>query len=99
MDGQPDWDSRYAWLDGIKPLKLTRVDPEGVRLVGGAYVVHGRKWTLRPIEAELKLPPAKSTLYFASSEAEVNYDQGHGDSLIIPPDPASWPHVFEVLLA
>jgi len=98
MVGQPGWDSRYTWLDGIAAPVISRIEPDALHLVGGAYVVNGKKWTLRPVQAELKQPPAGSSLYFASPEAEVNFVPGREDRLVIPPDPSKWPHVFEVVL-
>jgi len=99
MEGQSGWDARYARLDGIAESSITRTSPDSLRIVGGAYVVNGDRWRLRPVQADLARPPARSTICFAGPEAEIPCVRGREDQLIIPPDPLSWPYVFEVKLS
>jgi hypothetical protein len=98
MDGQPDWDARYVWLDGVTPSSIRRTSAAGLELIGGVYVVNGQVWRLRPVHADLALPPRRSTLCFAAPKDEVPLLRGSEDRLAIPPDPLSWPYVFEVVL-
>jgi hypothetical protein len=99
IDGQAGWDSRFAWIDGIVPLDVRIMSPSTLRLVGAAHVVNGTRRTLRPVHAELALPPETSRLHVASADAEVLYSRRRGDRLVIPPHPEAWPHAFHITLA
>jgi hypothetical protein len=54
---------------------------------------------LRPVWARLALPPARSTICFAAAKHESPLALGREDRLPIPPEPLSWPYVFELELA
>ena len=98
MNGQPGWDPRFSWLDGMAVLSVRRTAPDALRVTGGAFVSDGDRTALRPVEAELKRPPAESVLYFASPEAEADFVRGQEGRLVVPPDPSTWPYRFEVTL-
>jgi hypothetical protein len=101
MVGRASWDSRYSWLDGVLIDSIERRG-DTLHLVGFAVVVHGPRWALRPVVADLAPPPAMSTLFFAAAENEVPYSPKTAhrlDRLAVPPDPETWPYVFEVELA
>jgi hypothetical protein len=95
MERDAGWDSDEVWLDGIAPLHINQTSPDSIDFLGAAYVVSGSRCSLRPVHAELLRPPAKSTLHFASPDTDVAYTPGREDRLVIPPDPAGWPYVFE----
>jgi hypothetical protein len=99
MVGQPDWDARYSWLDGVLIDSIERLG-DAVHLVGFAIVVNGPRWALRPVVADLAWPPSMSTLFFAAAENEVPYsrERAHRLDLVVPPEPETWPYVFEVEL-
>lgn len=100
MGGQPGWDSQFTWLDGILPDTIMRTG-DGLRLVGGAVVVHGDRWNLRAIQANLVRPPGRSRIHFASADSEVPYRSHRraGQPTVEgPPNPETWPYIFEVSL-
>jgi hypothetical protein len=96
MEGEPNWDARYSWLDGIAPLMMTRTSSDSVVLDGAAYVQDGpRPRGMRPVHAELAMPPGRSRICFASGDKEVPFGPRWERHLVLPDDPTSWPHVFE----
>jgi release factor glutamine methyltransferase len=70
MEGEPGWDARYDWLDGVAATSIEK--SAGVlRLSGEAFHVNGRTTTRVPVEAELALAPARSRLRLAAHAFEV----------------------------
>jgi hypothetical protein len=98
MRGQPDWDARYRWLDGVSATATTRTGPDGLRIVGGAFAMDGRKCLLRPIEATLVLPPGIPHVRFAGADREVSYGEHWQRRLTPPESPEDWPHIFAIEL-
>ena len=95
MDGQPDWDSRYSWIDGILPDAITQTSPDTLAINGLAVVVHAKECNLRPVQADLARPPAVSKIRFASPSTEFLYSLPHRPHDV----PTSWPYVFDLNLA
>jgi hypothetical protein len=100
MIGQPGWDERFLALDGVAIQTLTRPSPDRLHVVGAAYVMNGRAAEkMRPVDAKLARPPAASRVAMAAADREIPYEQGWERRLMIPPDPETWRHVFEVDLS
>jgi hypothetical protein len=95
MEGQPGWDSRYSWIDGILPESVTRTSPGSVTISGLAVVVHAKEYNLRPVRAKLVRPPAISSICFAAQSTEFLYSPAPRQRYAAP---TSWPYVFDVNL-
>jgi hypothetical protein len=54
--------SRYAWIDDAEPSSIVKVGPSSVAMTGLATIVDGKRWSLQPFEAVLRIDDNATSL-------------------------------------